>query len=294
MCSVFFRIGPLTIYSYGFMLALAFLAGIMVAGKRADRAGWPRGMVYDVGFYALLAAILGSRLLYVVVNISEFSRNPLEIIMIQKGGLVYFGGVICAILVTGFYLRAKGIPVLGGFDLLIPSVALGHAIGRVGCLLNGCCFGKVTNVPWAITFPASSPAYYFQVHVTHQLGRLASRSLPVHPTQIYEILGELFIFAVLIMLYRRRSFPGQCFLMYLFLYSLLRFVVEYYRGDNMPLSSLPFLAGSPLASQPLFSSFLDLTRAQNVSVLLVIGSGLCMLYLFSSNKEARTGAEKSS
>lgn len=283
MCSVFFTIGPLTIYSYGLMLALAFLAGITVAGKRADKAGWPKGMAYDVGFYALVAAILGSRLLYVVINISEFSRNPLEIVMIHRGGLVYFGGVICAILVTGFYLRAKGIPVLDGFDLLIPSVALGHAIGRIGCLLNGCCFGKVTDVPWAIIFPASSPAYYFQVNVTHQLSRFASLSLPVHPTQIYEVLGELFIFAVLIMLYRRRSYPGRCFFMYLFLYSLLRFTVEYYRADNTPISSLPFLAGSPIATHPLLSSFLELTRAQNVSVLLVVVSGLCMLYLSSKN-----------
>ncbi len=292
MCSVFFKIGPVTIYSYGFMLALGFLAAIYVARIRADAVGWPKGMAYDIGFYALVAAVIGSRLLYVIIHLSEFTSDPLQIIMIQKGGLVYFGGVIAAVLVIGFYLHAKGIPVLDGFDLLIPSVALGHAIGRVGCLLNGCCFGKVTDVPWAVTFPSTSPAYYLHVFVTGRLGSDALCSLPVHPTQLYEVLGELFIFAILLLLYKRRSFVGQCFFMYLFLYSLLRFCIEYYRGDNLPLSSLSSLAYSCHPANALFSSILGLTRAQIVSAALLFVSGICMLYFQGRKKEGANGAEE--
>ena len=270
------------------------MAGIYVARSRAEAAGWPKGIAYDIGFYALIAAVIGSRLFYVVTHIPEFAGDPLQIVMIQRGGLVYFGGVIAAVVVTGFYLHAKGIPVLGGFDLLVPSVAIGHAIGRIGCFLNGCCFGQVADVPWAVTFPSSSPAYYFHVYVLGSLGSAAACSLPVHPTQLYEVLGEFFIFVLLLMLYKRRSFAGQCFFMYLFLYSLLRFCVEYYRGDNLPLSTLPSLAGSPLLADPLISSFLGLTRAQVVSASLLIVSGILMLYFQSRKKEVGTGAEKGS
>ncbi len=242
MHQVLFSWGSLTIYSYGACVAVAFLVAIITAAARARRYGWQSDTIYDICLYILVAALVGSRLLYVIVKPEEFMSAPWEVFMVWRGGLVYYGGVIAAIIAAMVYMRVRRLNVAEGFDLLVPSLALGHAIGRVGCLLNGCCFGKLSSLPWAITFPKDSPVYYYQLYVTGSLKAGSPHSLPVHPTQIYASLMELFIFVVLSVSLPRKKFNGQIFWLYILLYGVGRFLLEFLRADNpavVRLGTLP-------------------------------------------------------
>lgn len=208
-------IGPITIYSYGVMLALAFGVGIYLARERARSAGISSKVIMDLSVYILLASIVGARLLYVLTNLDEYREQPLTAIF-SRYGFVFYGGLIFAIIVSIWYLRRQKLPVWQIADVLAPSIPIGQAIGRIGCFLNGCCYGKPTTLPWGVRVPGRDP-----LDLT-----------PLHPTQGYEAIGDLIIFSILTCLWKRRKFEGQIFLMYLMLYSILRFVIEMYRGDN--------------------------------------------------------------
>lgn len=253
MHPIVFQLGPLTVYSYGVCVAAAFLLALATAAWRLPRYGWRAEVAYDIGIYALLAAIVGSRLLYILEEPREFLASPWEVFMVWKGGLSYHGGLIAAALAGVAYLRYHRLRVLEGLDLLIPSVALGHAVGRIGCLLNGCCFGAVTRAPWGVVFPEGSAAYSFQLcEGLIPPGR--AWSLPVHPAQFYESLVELGIFVALTLYIPRKKFNGEVFWLYLFLYGVGRFLLEYLRADNpVVLSvgrtgmSLPQATGAAMA-----------------------------------------------
>ncbi len=218
MHPVLIRIGPLTIHAYGVLVAAGFLAGIALAVKQAKKEGVPSERIIDIGFYVLLSAIIGSRLFFVAVNAGHYLRNPLDIFKVWEGGLVFYGGLILAIPVALWYLKKHTLDVWKITDIFAPSLALGHAIGRLGCFFAGCCYGRETDLPWAMTF--------------HDPECLARTGIPLHPTQLYESIGEFFNFFVLIALRRHQSFRGQLFWTYLFLYSILRFTVEFFRGDE--------------------------------------------------------------
>jgi phosphatidylglycerol---prolipoprotein diacylglyceryl transferase len=216
-----FEIGAFRLTSYGLMMMLAFLAGIGMAMRRSRAAGIPADFVADLTTVILIGSLLGARGLYVLTHLDEFSGRWLDTIKpvqadgtIGIAGLVLLGGVLAAIPLTIWYTRRKGQSVLETIDLLVPSLALGIAIGRVGCLLNGCCYGKACGCGWAIHYPAESPL--------HALGA-------VHPTQVYLILGNLALMALLLWTARKRAFPGQVFALFLLLYSPLRFTVEFLR-----------------------------------------------------------------
>lgn len=217
MHPVLIRIGPLTIHTYGVLVAAGFLLGLALAVKQAKREGVPPERILDIGFYVLLSAIIGSRLLFVAINAGHYAEHPLDIIKIWEGGLVFYGGLILAVPVAIAYMRKHRLDAGTVTDIFAPSLAIGHAAGRLGCFSAGCCHGKPADVAWAVTFfdPES----------------IAVTGIPLHPTQLYESLGEFLNFLVLIALRRRQSFKGQLFWTYIFLYSFLRFVVEFYRGD---------------------------------------------------------------
>ena len=204
------------------MVALGFLAGLWTAGRRALRAGILSEQILDLGFWLVGGAIIGARALYVVSYWDEvFAGKPLtEIFKVWNGGLVYYGGLAGASLVCIFYTRARKLPLWKIADIMAPSIALGHVFGRIGCLLNGCCYGRACDLPWAIRFP--------QGHETHPVGALAT---PVHPTQVYESLLNLVLYAGLAWLFRRKKFDGQVFGAYLVGYALLRSLVELFRAD---------------------------------------------------------------
>jgi phosphatidylglycerol---prolipoprotein diacylglyceryl transferase len=219
MHPIAFEHGPLTIHWYGVMVALGFLAGLWTAGRRAVAAGIAAEKIIDLGPWLIVGAILGARTLYVISYWGEFfAGKPLvEIFMVWKGGLVYYGGLVGASLACILYARIKKLPLWKLADILAPSIALGYVFGRIGCLLNGCCYGCACNLPWAIRFPEGNP--------------LGPPTYPVHPTEVYESLLNLGLYAFLAWLFRRKKFDGQVFGVYLVSYAVLRSFVELFRGD---------------------------------------------------------------
>ena len=241
--------GPLTLYSYGVCIALAFLVAITTAAARARRYGWRAEAAYDICLYAMLASLAGSRLLYVLENPHEFASAPWEALMVWKGGLSYYGGVIAAVIACAVYMRIRRLSVAEGFDLLIPSVALGHAIGRIGCFFNGCCFGTLCALPFAVVFPEGSTAY--SSHLEAGIIMPGSMySMPVHPTQLYEALMELGAFVILSLFLPRKKFHGQVFLLYFVLYGAGRFLLEFLRADN---PAVAFVGGTAMNVPQLMS-----------------------------------------
>jgi phosphatidylglycerol:prolipoprotein diacylglycerol transferase len=212
------HLGWLTITWYGVMVASAFLAGLWTASRRAPRAGIPAEKVIDLGPWLIVGGIIGARTLYVISYWREqFAAQPMEVIMVWRGGLVFYGGLIGASVGCVLYTRWKKLPLWKLTDVLAPSLALGYAIGRIGCLLNGCCYGRECHLPWAITFPPES--------------RGALPGVPRHPTEIYDSLLSLGWCVALAWLFRRKKFDGQIFAIYLVGYALLRSFVEIFRGD---------------------------------------------------------------
>jgi phosphatidylglycerol:prolipoprotein diacylglycerol transferase len=214
-----FQAGPFTVTWYGIMVALAFLAGLWTASRRGLRDGFAAETILDLGPWLIVGAILGARTLYVISYWNEqFAGEPiLEIFKVWRGGLVYYGGLIGASLACILYARVKKLPLWKLADVVAPSIALGYVFGRLGCLMNGCCYGRECHLPWAITFPPGS--------------HLAPAGIPLHPTQIYDSLLNLGFYAFLAWLYRRKKFDGQVFAAYLIGYALLRSLVEFFRGD---------------------------------------------------------------
>ena len=204
------------------MVALAFVAGLWTASRRAPLSGVAPEKILDLGPWLILGGILGARILYVTSYWREqFAGKPLlEIFMIQKGGLVYYGGLIGSSLACIIYARWRKLPLWKLGDIMAPSIALGYVFGRIGCLMNGCCYGRECSLPWAIHYPGG--------HVTHPTGGIA---MEVHPTQIYDSLLSLGLYLFLAWLYRRKKFDGQVFATYLVCYACTRSFVEMFRGD---------------------------------------------------------------
>ncbi|HXE43090.1 MAG TPA: prolipoprotein diacylglyceryl transferase [Candidatus Baltobacteraceae bacterium] len=231
MHPIAFHLGPLTIHWYGVMIALAFLFGLWTATARARREKIPADKIADVTLWLMVGAIVGARIVYVTTYWrEEFAGRPLwEIFAIWQGGLVYYGGLIGAIIAGMIYIRWKKLPLWKTADVLAPSIALGSFFGRTGCLLNGCCFGKPTALPWAIQFPNGSAPWEQQFD--KGLVGAHDPSLPVHPTEIYDGLLNLALYAFLAWLFRRKKFDGQIFATYLICYAIIRGFVEIFRGD---------------------------------------------------------------
>jgi phosphatidylglycerol:prolipoprotein diacylglycerol transferase len=202
------------------MMAVAFLAGLWTAGRRGIRDNISPDNIMDLGPWLILGTIVGARTLYVIMFWNDqFSGHSIaEIFKVWEGGLVFYGGLIGATLAGMAYLRFKKLPVWKVADIVAPSIALGYVFGRIGCLLNGCCYGRECHLPWAIQFP-------------HRPGLPTT---PVHPTQIYDSLLNLGFYVFLAWLYRRKRFDGQVFGTYLVGYALLRSFVELFRGDYPP------------------------------------------------------------
>jgi len=217
------ELGPVTVYTYGVLLAAAYLAGLQMATARARSRGLDASRVMDLGIIIIIAAIVGAKLLLVAVDFNYYRGHPAEIFSLARSGGVFYGGLIAAVLAAFWYLRRHKMPVWVTCDVFAPGIALGHAIGRVGCLFAGCCFGRPTTLPWGIVFSDPFAASY----VGTPLG------VHLHPTQLYEAGAELVILALLLAVERRgRPFAGRTFWFYTLLYGVSRFVIEYFRGDE--------------------------------------------------------------
>jgi phosphatidylglycerol:prolipoprotein diacylglycerol transferase len=223
MHPILFDFGGFTIYAYGVLLAAAYLLGLQFALVRARRRGLDAQRVMDLGIWIIISALVGAKLLLLIVDFKQFTQNPRELLGLARSGGVFYGGLIAAVVVALVYLRRHKLPLWTTTDVFAPGIALGHVVGRLGCLMAGCCFGKPTSVPWAVTF--RDPAAF--ANVGTPLG------VPLHPTQLYEAGAEALILVFLLAFERRgRPFPGRTLWSYLLLYGMSRFVIEFYRGDS--------------------------------------------------------------
>jgi len=239
MFPVLIKIGPLTIHTYGFLIAIGFLVALALAAREAKRKDLPNESIIDVGFYALLSGMIGARLFFIATNWQHYSEHPADMVKIWEGGLVFYGGLLFALPTVIWFAKKKGLPLLQTADIWAPSIAIGHAIGRLGCFCAGCCYGKpVEGLPWAVTFTDPDS--------------LAIIGTPLHPTQLYESGAELLNFLILITLRRHQTFKGQLFLIYILNYSIIRSVVEIFRGDEVRGFLFPGFSYSQAISVAMF------------------------------------------
>ena len=243
MYPVICSIGPVQLYSYGLMLGVAFLLAMHLASKRAHLFNIKEDFITNLGICFLIAGVVGARALFVVLNLDYFLENPLQVLFIHKGGLVYYGGFVLACFAGIVYGRRHKVSVLDGADLVVPFLALAHSIGRLGCFLNGCCYGKPTESFIGIVFPH-----------TH---------IKVYPTQLLSALGLLIIFTLLFLIQKKRKFKGQVLALYLIIYGGFRFSIEFLRGD-------------------LFGVFYNFTVTQLISILLIISGSILYIRLMKN------------
>src|SRR5215831_19475042 len=218
-----FELGPITVYTYGLLLAAAYLLGLQLARVRAAKRGLDANRILDLGIYIIISALIGAKLLLLVTDWSSFKADPRELLTLARSGGVFYGGLILAVIVALWYIVRAGLPLWTTCDVFAPGIALGHVIGRFGCLFAGCCYGKPTTKPWGITFTDPFAA----ANVGTPLG------VALHPTQLYEAGAELLILIVLLVTERKgRPFAGRTFWLYMLLYAVSRFIIEFYRGDD--------------------------------------------------------------
>jgi phosphatidylglycerol---prolipoprotein diacylglyceryl transferase len=223
MHPILFEIGRFPVYTYGVLLAAAYLLGLQFALVRARARGLDPNRVMDLGIWIIISALAGAKLLLLIIDFDTFGRNPAALLTLLRSAGVFYGGLIAAVAVALWYLRRHRMPMWTVTDVFAPGIALGHVVGRMGCLFAGCCFGSPTDVPWAITFHNQ----YANENVGTPL------NVPLHPTQLYEAGAELLILLVLLATEKRgRPFPGRTFWGYMFLYGVSRFIIEFYRGDT--------------------------------------------------------------
>jgi phosphatidylglycerol:prolipoprotein diacylglycerol transferase len=216
-------LGPITIYTYGVLLAAAYLLGLKLAMVRAKRRELDEARVLDLGIYIIIAALVGAKLLLLVTDFNSFRNNPRELLTLARSGGVFYGGLILAVAVSLWYIRRVGLPLWTTCDVFAPGIALGHVVGRLGCFFAGCCYGRPTTLPWAITFTDPFAA--------ENVG--TPLNVPLHPTQLYEAGAEAIILGVLLTTEgKRRAFAGRTFWLYILLYAISRFIIEFYRGDE--------------------------------------------------------------
>ncbi|MBI2682959.1 MAG: prolipoprotein diacylglyceryl transferase [Acidobacteriales bacterium] len=239
-----FKFGEYFLPTYGVMAALGLILGLIVNVRLAKRDGIDEDKAWNLGVYAILVGVVGAKILYIFSDWKRFSTHPREIFsfeMLQAGG-VWYGAFLGGVGMGIAYVLWNRMPLLRTWDAFTPGISLGHGLGRLGCFAAGCCYGRQTDVPWAVVF--TNP--WSQQTAGTPVG------VHLHPTQIYEFLAEMAIFPTLLWLTKRRQFPGQIAGAYAFLYGVVRFIVEFYRGDP----ERGFVFGGLMSTSQFVSIFL--------------------------------------
>ena len=253
MHPVLFSVFGKEIYSYGIMAALGFLCSILTWLWLSRREVRPPGFAADLGFWLMSSGIVGSRLAYVAANWAHYRTAPLEIFRIDQGGLIFYGGFLLACVALAVFARHHRLPLWHAADFAIPGLAIGHALGRVGCFFNGCCYGR----------PAGGAGFGIAYPPVCEPGRLFP-GIPLYPVQLIESACLAVLWLVLLAAYSRRRKDGAVFALYLVLYPPVRFGLEYLRGDER-------------------QSWLVLDAAQTTSLALFL-AGLLLFALLPKKK----------
>lgn len=210
-----FSIGPLTVHSYGLMIALGILVCVFMGMYRARKYGYKDEAVLDIAIFGILSGFVGAKLLYVLVEFDSFLKNPMDVL--GSEGFVVYGGIIVGALVGILYCRIKKLPCWEYFDLLAPSIAVAQGFGRIGCFLAGCCYGRPTDTFWGVTFPE---------------GSFAPAGVPLIPTQLISSAGDFIITGILLVYSKHNKKAGNVGILYMLLYGIGRFLVECLRSDD--------------------------------------------------------------
>lgn len=218
MHPVLFQIKNLVIHTYGFFIAMGFLAAIFISKREARLVGEDPEKITDFIFWILVSGILGSRIFYVIVYWDKYYPGHLiDVVKIWEGGLVFYGGFIGAFIVSLIYIRITGLKYWKTVDIITPAIPFGHFLGRLGCFSAGCCYGRACDLPWAVTF--TNPESLAELHV------------PLHPTQLYSSASNFLIFLFILYYKRFKRFDGQIFWTYVIIYAFARSILETFRGD---------------------------------------------------------------
>lgn len=282
-----FSLGSFTLHSFGVMMALAFLSAFWVL-RRLGR-GTPRDGDYASGLlvWCMVSGILGARIAYVIEHWSaQFRDTPSAIFRIDQGGLMFYGGLIGTLVALAIFARVHKERTIDVFDFVAVVLPLGQALGRIGCFLNGCCHGRLCDGFPGIAFPRFSGPWHEQVR-DGLIDATAARSLPVLPTQLFEAAGCALIFALLLLLYRRKR-RGLVTGAYLACYGVLRFALEYFRGDQrITLGEFTFAPVQWLAGHgALPSSIAALSIGQLISAVAIAASIPVLAYAFRAGRDS--------
>ena len=231
-----FHWGPITLHSYGLMIALGFITILYFMQRDARRVGVDPNAIGDTAFWTLILGVASTRLTHIIMFPQFYSwTDPIGWINVTNGGLVFQGAIPTAMAYIYWSMRRRNISFLVVADIVLPYVPIAQAFGRMGCFLKGCCHGaRADDLPWAVCFPEGSPAFSTHQHVYANFPADATWSYPVHPTQLYSIVLLLCITALLLYFRKHRSFIGMCLPLYFVFYAIKRFIVEMYRGDGNP------------------------------------------------------------
>ena len=296
------------VHTYAVMIAVGFIVGIWLAARYGEQVGYDRDLILDLCWWILVSGLVGSRVVFMIVNWEQYyypcfdveyfnelyptkaidEADCTRLLYVWNGGLVFYGGVIGAMLTMVWFLKREGLKILPMADVLIPSLAVGQFFGRLGCLGAGCCWGEVTQSNWGLVFPKFAESGKWTMVYADQArdSELATRlsevagdyALPIHPTQLYDSLCGLFLFCVLIYIRHRKQFHGQVFVWWLLLYPVLRSSVEIFRGDHkergmvyaFDTTGLNTLLGLPPESHAFLSTSQFISLGMMTMALLIL------------------------
>ena len=218
MHPILLSFGPITIHTYGFMIAMGFLMGVQVVKALAQRSKLPVHRVIDMAFWLILVGFVGARILFIITAWDQFEKNPMEMFRVWNGGLVFYGGLLTATVFGIWFIYRYKLPIWRTVDVLVPGLTIAHVFGRLGCFSAGCCYGRPTDSFLGVSFPLL-------------LGEASLQGVPLHPTQLYESTSLLILFFGLLWVYRKRVFDGQVAMTYFMAYPIIRSIIETFRGD---------------------------------------------------------------
>lgn len=259
MYPILVKIGPLTVHTYGFMMAVGVALGLWFIYAQAKRSGLDANRIMDAAFYTIIVSLLGAKLILFLSNAGYYLEYPKELFALARSGGVFQGGLTFGVIFAFWYFHRRKIPTWATADLIAPALAMGHGFGRIGCFSAGCCYGRDCAAPWAVVFENDYAAELTGVRL-HD---------PLHPVQLYEAALNFLNFAVLFLVLKKKRFDGQVFALYIVNYSVIRFVTEYFRGDHS--DRIYFIRGA--------TAFSSLSYPQLFCILGLIGGAVLAVVL---------------
>lgn len=265
MFPILVKIGPVSIHTYGFLLAVGVASGLWFLYIQGKKHGMDAPKLLDMAFYTIIVSLIGAKLVLFAGHFSYYVKNPSELISFARTGGVFQGGLAFGVVFALWYMKKHAIPTWKVADIAVAALALGHGFGRIGCFMAGCCFGRECSVPWGVTF--------HNEYASNLTG--IPTGVLLHPSQLYEAILNFSNFVILFFILKKKKFDGQVFSFYIINYSIIRYFVEFYRGDH---SDKTYLLQNP-------SPYLSVSYPQLFCVIGLIG-GFFLYAILKRKKRA--------